>query len=136
MTLWSFTDLADPRWTFGTEFIQLSHASQPQGRFAEQMTGMFNPAGWGAYYADGTLMIKHAMPVAHARYPDFGCNFEIFTNPDFLELETLSPIVKLEPGECASHRETWALFRDVPAGNDDAWARSTLLLLASSISPH
>lgn len=135
MTLWSFTDLADPRWSLGTEFIQLAQDSHPQGRFPEQMTGIFNPAGWGAYYAEGTLMIKRAMPLPNARYPDFGCNFEIFTNPDFLELETLSPIVKLEPGESGSHTETWALFRDVPAGNDDAWARSTLLPLASSMSP-
>ncbi|MGP8251908.1 MAG: hypothetical protein ACLQHF_07720 [Terracidiphilus sp.] len=134
MTLWSFTDLADPRWAFGTEFIQLSQASRPRGRFSEQMTGIFNPAGWGAYYAEGTLMIKHAMPLANARYPDFGCNFEIFTNPEFLELETLSPIVKLEPGESGSHTETWELFRDVPAGNDDAWARSTLMPLASPMS--
>jgi len=135
MTLWSFTDLKDPRWIFGTDFIQLLQASNPQTRFPEQMTGIFNPAGWGAYYSRGVLFIKRAEPVANARYPDFGCNFEIFTNPEFLELETLSPIVKLEPGESASHTETWALFRDVQAGNDDAWIRSAVSPLAASMSP-
>ena len=135
MTLWSFTDLKDPRWDFGTEFIQLSQESHLQGRFPEQMTGIFNPAGWGAYYASGALFIKRARPLADARYPDFGCNFEVFTNREFLELETLSPIVELAPGESASHTETWALFRNVQAGNDDAWARSTVLPLAASMSP-
>jgi hypothetical protein len=98
------------------------------------MTGIFNSAGWGAYYSRGALFIKRATPLANARYPDFGCNFEIFTNPEFLELETLSPIVELAPGESASHTEIWELFHDVPAGNDDAWIRSTVSPLAASMS--
>ena len=97
------------------------------------MTGIFNPAGWGAYYASGTLFIKRAMPLAYARYPDFGCNFEVFTNREFLELETLAPIVELAPGECASHTETWAIFRDVPPGNDDTWIHSEVVPLAESM---
>ena len=99
------------------------------------MTGLFNPAGWGAYYSGGTLFIKRAVPVAGARYPDFGCNFEIFTNPEFLELETLAPIVELKPGESASHTETWALFQDVRSGEDDDSIRAVVVPLACSVSP-
>jgi len=129
LTLWSFTDLADPRWRFGTDFIQLKQ-EKPRARFPEQMTGIFNPAGWGAYYSAGTVFIKRTDVVAGARYPDFGCNFEIFTNGDFLELESLSPITALKPGECARHTETWTLFRGVPAGEDDDWIRSAIVPLA------
>jgi len=135
LTLWSFTDLADPRWILGTEFIQLRQHPKLDFRFPEQMTGTFNPAGWGAYYSQGTLFVKRAVPMPDAHYPDFGCNFEIFTNPDFLELETLSPILTLKPGESAYHAETWSLFREVPAGEDDAWIRSTIAPLAESVSP-
>lgn len=135
LTLWSFTDLADPRWIFGTEFIQLRQERQPKGRFREQMTGIFNPAGWGAYYSQSTLFVKRATPLTGARYPDFGCNFEIFTNPDFLELETLAPLGELRPCETASHTETWGLFRDVPEGMTDDWIRSTVAPLAVSVSP-
>jgi hypothetical protein len=60
LTLWSFTDFADLRWVLGTEFIQLQQQSSPQGRFQEQMTGTYNPAGWGAYYSEGTLFVKRA----------------------------------------------------------------------------
>lgn len=134
LTLWSFTDLADPRWVFGTEFLQLRHEQHPKGRFAEQMSGIYNRAGWGAYYSRGTLFIKRAVPITGARYPDFGCNFEVFTNPEFLELETLAPIVDLQPGESASHTETWTLFRGVPSGEDDGWIRSTVVPLAASVS--
>jgi hypothetical protein len=135
MTLWSFTDLTDPRWILGTDFIQLQQERRPRGRFTEQMSGIFNPAGWGAYYSAGTLFVKRAVPIAGAVYPDFGCNFEVFTNSEFLELETLGPIVELKPGGSTSHTETWGLFRDVPAGENEAWIYSTVVPLAASVSP-
>jgi hypothetical protein len=64
-------------------------------------------------------------------YPDFGCNFEVFTNPEFLELESLGPRVQLGPGESICHAESWTLFRNVPGGEDDAWIRSAIAPLAS-----
>jgi hypothetical protein len=132
LTLWSFTDLADSRWILGTEYVQLQQQTNPTGRFPEQMTGVYNPAGWGAYFWNGTLFIKTAPVTTGAPYPDFGCNLEVFTNPDFLELESLGPKVQLGPGESASHTESWALFKDVPGGKDDSWIRSAILPLASN----
>ena len=132
MTLWSFTDLADPRWVFDTEYIQLKQDAQPTGRFPEQMTGIYNPAGWGAYFCNGTLFTKRAAVIAGASYPDFGCNFEVFTNPEFLELETLGPKLILQPGEETKHLETWKLFKDVPWGEDENWIRSAVSPLVAS----
>ncbi len=134
LTLWSFTDLADPRWKLGTEFVQLQQDARPTGRFPEQMTGIFNPAGWGAYYSAGMLFVKHATPIAGAPYPDFGCNFEVFTNPEFLELESLAPKIELCPTQTASHTEVWSLFQDVPAGEDDNWIRSAVAPKAVSVN--
>lgn len=133
LTLWSFTDLADPRWIFGTEYIQLKQQAKAKCRFQEQMTGLYNPAGWGAYFSSGTLFIKSAPVMPRASYPDFGCNFEVFTNFDFLELETLGPLVELHPGETTTHMEKWCLFRAVPAGEDDAWIRSTIVPLLNQV---
>jgi hypothetical protein len=42
-------------------------------------------------------------------YPDMGCSFELFSNHEMLELETLSPIVSLDPGECVRHEEEWTV---------------------------
>jgi hypothetical protein len=131
LTLWSFTDLADPRWQFGTDFIQLNQHTKPTGRFLDQMTGIFDPAGWGAYYANGTVFLKQVQPIAGATYPDFGCNFEVFTNPEFLELETLGPKVRLQPGQTATHQETWSLHHSVPPGAGDEWIRSAIVPLVS-----
>ena len=128
--IWSFTDFADPRWVLGTDYIQLRQVANPQGRFKEQMGGIYNAAGWGAYFSRGDLFLKRAAVFSGARYPDFGCNFEVFTNPDFLELETLGPVVELQPGEVVEHVERWWLFADVPNGEDDAWIDSAVLPLA------
>jgi hypothetical protein len=131
LTLWSFTDFADPRWVLGTEYIQLRQQPNPTGRFREQMTGIYNPAGWGAYFLNETLFVKSAPVIPAAVYPDFGCNFEVFTNPDFLELESLGPKVELGPGESARHTESWTLFRNVPGGQDDSWIRDAVAPLIS-----
>lgn len=130
MTLWSFTDFADSRWTLGTEYIQLQQQTNPTGRFPEQMTGLYNPAGWGAYFLNGTVFLKSAPVIAGAAYPDFGCNFEIFTNPEFLELETLGSQVELGFEESVGHTEMWTLFQNVPEGKDDAWIREAIAPLA------
>jgi hypothetical protein len=127
--IWSFTDLADSRWVLGTEYMQLKQLSQPAGRFKEQMGGIYNPAGWGAYFRNGDLFVKRASVIAEARYPDFGCNFQVFTNPEFLELETLGPVCDLQPGESVEHVENWWLFLNVPNGEDDAWIRSSVVPL-------
>ena len=128
--LWSYTDFADPRWVLGTDYMQLRHSPNPQGRFKEQMGGIHNSAGWGAYFRGGDLFVKRATVFQGARYPDFGCNFEVFTNPDFLELEALGPLVELQPGEVVEHVERWWLFGGVPSGADDAWIDSAVLPLA------
>jgi len=135
LALWSYTDFSDPRWKFGSEYIQLIQQTKPTCRFQEQMTGIFIAAGWGAYFSENNLFVKRAPVIPGAIYPDFGCNFEIFTNPDFLEVETLGPKVLLTPGEHTSHAEVWQLFKDVPGGEDESWIRSVVLpLVASSVS--
>jgi hypothetical protein len=127
--IWSFTDLADPRWVLGTAYIQLRHSANPQGRFREQMGGIYNSSGWGAYFREGHLFVKRAAVIERCTYPDFGCNFEVFTNPEFIELETLGPLVELQPGEVVEHVERWWLFADVPSGENDAWIDSTVVPL-------
>ncbi|MGA8149699.1 MAG: hypothetical protein WB952_01885 [Terriglobales bacterium] len=128
-SIWSYTDFTDPRWVLGTAYIQLQQRANPNGRFKEQMGGIFNSAGWGAYFREGHLFVKRAAIIPGGQYPDFGCNFEVFTNPDFIELETLGPLVELQPGETAEHVEHWWLFTGVPGGEDDAWIDSAVVPL-------
>jgi hypothetical protein len=130
--MWSYTDFSDPRWRLGTKYIELKQESHPAGRFREQMGGIFNPAGWGAYFREGHLFVKRVSVFEGARYPDHGCNFELYSDPDFLELETLGPLVELLPGKWVTHDEEWWLWRmggqrDVPMGEEDEWIDAAIL---------
>lgn len=127
LALWCYTDLADPRWRIGTKYIQLHQARNSASKFKEQMTGIFNPSGWGAYFRNGHLFVKKVNVETDAKYPDFGCNFEIYADMHSLELETLGPLRNLEPGETAEHIEHWWLFRGVEAGESESWIDSAIL---------
>jgi hypothetical protein len=127
LALWCYTDLADPRWKIGTKYIQLHQARNSASIFKEQMTGIFNPFGWGAYFRRHHLFVKKAHVEKDATYPDFGCNFEIYTDFHSLELETLGPLRNLKPGETAEHTERWWLFKDIQAGEDESWIDVVIL---------
>lgn len=117
LTLWAYTDMSDPRWTWGEKYILLCQDPQAAG---PQKVGAMVPDGWAAYARGGHLFVKRFEYVAGARYPDWGCSFETFTNADMLEVETVAPLVSLEPGASVEHIEHWFLFRDVPMPEDDA----------------
>jgi len=127
LALWSFTDFTDSRWQLGRDFLQLIQEEKPLGRFPEQMSGSFNPAGWGVYVRSDYLFLKRSPVIAAGQYPDFGCNFELFTNAEFLELESLGPLVALQPGQAAVHTEDWWLFSGVGPIFDDESIRSQVL---------
>ncbi|MFA0776646.1 MAG: hypothetical protein PVTTEEND_000360, partial [Candidatus Fervidibacter sp.] len=67
--------------------------------------------------------------IADAPYPDFGCSTEVFTNADMLELETLSPLTKLQPDGALEHEERWHLFRGVTVSEDEEQLAQTLAAL-------
>jgi hypothetical protein len=117
LTLWAYTDLADPRWTLGAKYILLRQDSRKK---LPQKLGAFAPDGWLAYANHGHLFVKKTQLIRGAKYPDLGCNVETFTNQDMLELETLGPLVELKAGHSVEHTEEWSLFRDVPTPRNDA----------------
>jgi hypothetical protein len=110
LVMWAYTNLADKRWTFTKKYLALRQ--DPNNSDAQKL-GMFNPHTWGAYVLNGEVFIKQAAGDAHASYPDFGCSFETFTNNEFLEMETLSPLKKVAPGETVEQKEHWSLHKNV-----------------------
>jgi hypothetical protein len=113
LVLWPYTDMSDPRLRFGRRLVRVrSDAGLP----APQKLGVANKLGWAAYVSGGTLFVKRFGYEEGARYPDLGCNNEVFTAGSFIELESLSKLVGLEPGESIEHVERWSLFEDFMAG--------------------
>ena len=116
LTLWAYTDMSDARWTWGQKTIMLR---QDPTNERPQKAGVMVPDGWAAYAREGHLFVKTFSYVPGATYPDWGCSVETFTNHLFLEVETLGPLVRLEPGAIVEHVEDWFLFRDVPTPKDE-----------------
>ena len=121
---WAYTDMSDPRWMWGAEYILLR---QDPRRAAAQKIGIANHMGWAAYANQGDLFVKTFAPQPEAIYPDMGCTVEFFTNHELLEVETLAPLTRLAPGDAASHEETWYLFDGIPEVKVEADVRSHVL---------
>ena len=113
LVMWAYSDLSDKRWTFTKKYMGLR---QDPANAEPTKLGTFNPRTWAAYLLHGVLFLKQAEADPARPYPDFGCSFETFTNADFLEMETLSPLTKVPPGGSVSHVEHWSLHRNVNLG--------------------
>jgi hypothetical protein len=121
LVMWAYTKLADPRWTWGERFFSLRQdpeAAEPQ------KAGLFHAHSWVAYLLGNEVFFKYAKADPALSYPDFGCSVEVFTNRFMMELETLGPIQKLQPGGSVEHSERWILLRGVelPDLSDDSIA--------------
>ncbi len=106
---WPYTDMTDARWRFGSDFITLRQTQEG----GPTKLGLRHTGKWVAYLNGETLFIKTIDYVPGAVYTDFGCNFETFTNPEMLEIESLSPLKTLEPGQSVEHTENWYLVGGV-----------------------
>lgn len=106
MVAWPYTDFTDPRWRFGWRYITLRQTTDG----GPTKLGLAHREKWIGYLMRNSLFIKTFDYEEGSTYPDFGCNFETFSNTDMLEIESLSPIRKLAPGESIAHTERWFLF--------------------------
>jgi len=110
LTLWPYTNMSDPRLTWGEKYIRMRQDPTMDRRCKY---GLSAEDGWLAYVLNGEMFVKRFEYDLYADYPDWGCAVELFTNDQILEVETLGPLAILEPGETVEHEEQWYLFRNV-----------------------
>jgi hypothetical protein len=106
LVLWPYTNMNDARVTWGEKAVILRQRPDTQ----PFKIGTNNEKGWAAYAKEGHLFVKTYRPVIDGVYPDYGVSFETYTNGLFLELETLSELQRVRPGQTVEHAETWRLF--------------------------
>lgn len=106
---WSYTDLTDSRWRFEKDFIRLS---VDETKSDPQKIGVLNRQGWTAYAWQNLLFVKKFDFIETASYPDMNSNTEVYTAGSFVEVESLSPLQKLAPGETLIYTERWQLFEN------------------------
>lgn len=114
LALWPYTNLSDPNVFFGQSYI-LVHAKLK----SPFKVGFPNLRGWLAYWLDGTLFVKRAKHEVQSDYYDFGSSSECYCNDQFMELETLAPIITIAPQASAAHVETWELYANVECPRDE-----------------
>ena len=117
LSMWAYTDLSDPRWKFTKKYLTLRQ--DPNNSNAQKL-GSFNVDTWAAYLLNGEAFVKRTKADPTKTYPDFGCSFETFTNNEFLEIETLGPMTKVQPEQMVEQVEQWGLYKNVkPAAITD-----------------
>ena len=112
LILWGYTDMSDSRFTWGKKAIQLREAGGREGVPAK--FGVLNKRNFAAAFNAGGCMVKRFEYIDGADYPDMGCNWEFYTTPGMLEVETLSPMYRVEPGCEVSSSEVWELYEEIP----------------------
>ena len=119
IVLWPYSKMNDKRVYWGEKYIALKQDPNNKAPFK---LGINNQEGWAAYARGGHLFVKRYYPQHDTTYPDFGVSFETYTNDWMLEIETLSPFTKLQPGETVEHVEEWELYNNVNVKDIDEGA--------------
>jgi hypothetical protein len=106
LILWPYASLNDRRLDLQDDSIML-HSNTTDDPFK---LGLRSPLARLVYLKDGIAFEKHTYFDSQAAYPDFGCNLEVYTNQNFVELEVLSGIQKVAPGGEIELREEWKVY--------------------------
>ena len=126
LSIWPFTDMTDPRWVWGFRYLLLKQDPELSD---PQKIGLFDSDGWIAYANHNSLFVKQSPIQFEGVYPDLGANFEVFTNHQILELESLGPMEMIPPKGMIDHLETWTLYDNVPQPENEADVEKNILPL-------
>ena len=107
MSLWDYSDINDPRFKLTNEYARIR-----QDKFIPKAfkAGFNVEDGFAAYAVNEQIFVKCFGDYEFVKYPDYSCNFEMYTNNKFLECEILGEMRKYQPGETTEVTETWYLL--------------------------
>jgi hypothetical protein len=106
--VWPYTDMGDKRLKWHDDFVSL----RPDDTNRALKIGTLNLKGYALYQNKGVVFKKIWAPLPSAEYPDFGCNFETYTNRLFIEIESLAPLSTLYTNQSATHEEEWLCYAE------------------------
>lgn len=111
IVLWPYSSVADPRLTLGDDIVVVRGVAGAAGRVK---VGTQRSRGWIAWRDGGTLLLVEAAE-EEGSFGDMGASTQCYSCGDFVELETLGPVVTLAPGERTLHRLRWRILPVDPA---------------------
>jgi hypothetical protein len=102
LVMWPYTNLADARLSWEERAAMVEAVAGPRFKI-----GSGPSPGRLGYLIDRQLFTKELPPARAGAYPDRGAVGQVFVDDFFCELESVGPIVALEPGSPTIHREVW-----------------------------
>lgn len=127
ISLWPYTDMNDSRVKWLKDYIILAHDSSTARPFK---IGVGNKNGWAAYVNGQHIFIKRHHHIEGALYPDNNVSYETYTCGYMTQMETLSPLKTVNPGECVEHTEEWSIAK-ISSGSDLSSGQSVGKFLSS-----
>lgn len=125
LVLWPYSRWDDPRLHLHDKLLVLD--SRPFD--SPIKLGYLNRHGWTGYVCGDVFFCKRFEPQPERLHADMNCNVEAYANGLFVELETLGPLCRLEPGAFVVHTEAWELHRLPRAPQSPAEAREAVWAL-------
>ncbi|MDW7658783.1 MAG: hypothetical protein SCM11_16565 [Bacillota bacterium] len=107
VNIWPHTSMADSRALWGDQYFMLRQDTNVHQPFK---VGLANDVHWVAYQNGSSLFIKSFDKDPVAMYPDNNSSIALYTCDQFSEIETLSPLREVNPGETVTHSERWHLL--------------------------
>jgi hypothetical protein len=120
LVLWPYTRFDDARLVPGDPVTRVLAVAGSEGRVK---VGLQGRPGWAAYRRGDAVLVKRFTWLEGEAYPDLDASVQCYSCGDFIEVETLGPLVSLRPGESTTHRETWSLHRMEPNASMGAVVR-------------
>ena len=106
--LWEYTDLSDPRVKISRDTFEIDHFDLDRNF----KIGFINYYGHVEYENSGITFARDFDGYdASLKYSDGGVNYETYMCRHMNELEVLSPLYTVAPGEEISMKEKWSLSR-------------------------
>lgn len=120
LSCWSYTDLSDSRYSWSEKFLKVRQCGEAKNA---QKIGIQTGINWAAYQAENCIFIKTILPDGNANpnypFPDKDVQWEVFTNFEMLEVETLGRLTELQPGDAVRHGESWRIIGTSSEITDD-----------------
>lgn len=102
LVLWPGTELQDDRIFIGNRFLTIRKETENS---APLKIGCNNVFGWAAFVGQRYTFLKRYVHDVQAVYPDFGSSCEIALQKDYTEIQSMSPMYRVEPGQEIKHVE-------------------------------
>lgn len=107
ISLWDYSDINDNRFTMTNSEVRIRQDSYIKKAFK---AGFNLEDGYAVYAVNGQIFAKCIPKYENVCYPDYSCNFEVYTNNLFLELELLGEKRAFAKNEEAVLSEQWCLL--------------------------